>query len=67
MKTILVISFIARSPKIKPTYQARSWDFPNKKEAIKFAKTAYLSDYSVDKIWLASWNCSKKEFKHDLM
>lgn len=66
MRTILEIRFIARSPKTKPTFQTRSWDFPSKKEAKKFVKTAYLSDYSIDKVLFTSWNNSKKCLKNEL-
>lgn len=66
MRTILEIRFIARSPKTKPTYQSKCWDFPSKKEAKKFVKTAYLDGYFIDQALFLSWNSRKKCFKNEL-
>lgn len=66
MRTILEIRFIARSIQNPQIYQTRTWEFQSKKEAKKFAKTAYLSGYLIDKVLFTSWNSSKKCFKNEL-
>lgn len=66
MTTKLEIRFIAKSPKKQPTYQTRCWFFPNKKDAKKFVKTAYLSDYLIDKVLFITLNKSKMCFRNEL-